>query len=81
MAEDKLTEGVGISAGSLLIIAFIVWFFSHSDRDTLNEIEQLRNEVVELRLSVQALRSELGARAPFAEPAMAAPPAEQQPER
>jgi hypothetical protein len=79
MSEGKSLESVGVSAGSLLIIAVIVWFFSHSDRDTLHELEQLQDEVVQLRVSVQALRKELRASPLVVEPA-AAPAAEPEPE-
>lgn len=81
MSQNKSLEGVGVSAGSLLIIAFIVWFFSHSDRDTLHELEQLRDEVVELRVSVQALRKELQTSPSTIKPAAARPSGQQDPER
>ena len=61
MAEDRRNQTVQLGCGTLILIAVIVAFFTHSPRDVEREVRDLRSEVKELRHSVDAQTGEIKA--------------------
>jgi hypothetical protein len=61
MADDRGSQTVQLGCGTLILIAVIVAFFSHSTKDLEREVHDLRSDVKELKRSVDAQSDEIKA--------------------
>jgi hypothetical protein len=61
MADDRRSQTVQLGCGTLILIAVIVAFFSHSTTDVEREVRDLRSDVKELKRSVDAQSDEIKA--------------------
>lgn len=75
MADKQSVQKASIGAGSLLLIALIVWFFSPDDEETHKRLQAVQSEVKALRASVDRLAESLEAQRAVAGRQLAADPA------
>lgn len=62
MAHDQRSQQVSLGCGTLILIAFIVNFFSQPDTSNLRrEIRGLKGEVRELKTEIKGLRKDVQA--------------------